>query len=443
VFIKNRGELMTLSGALLLVEALEAALEAADPYRAVLRHVKRIGVEVEVAGRRYSLSGAVHVVGFGKASLKMAQAVVDILGDVVTGGVVISPVGGGSLGPVEVLRGDHPLPGENTLHASQRLLQYLEGVGEGDLLFVLISGGGSALFEAPEEGVSLQDIAWVAEELMRRGADIVELNAVRKRLSAVKGGKLLRRIGTRRVVSLIISDVVGDRLDTIASGPAAPDETTREHAVAVLRRYGLWEEMPPHLRSAVLRSPDTVKPGDPLLERVHNVVVASNLQSLLAASQHLADRGFNVVVLSAALEGEAREVGRVLASAAKSAAWFGHPAKPPAALLAGGETVVRVRGRGVGGRNQELCLSFAVAARGLPVSAACIGTDGVDGNSPAAGALVDGYTAEEAERAGLNPLEHLDNNDSFTLFHRLGRAIYTGPTGTNVNDIFIALVYKT
>jgi glycerate 2-kinase len=366
-----------------------------------------------------------------------------VLGGAVAGGVVISPVGGGRVGPVEALRGDHPIPGEDTLRASQRLLQYLESVGPEDLLFVLISGGGSALFEAPEEGVSLRDVAWLTGELMKRGADIVELNAVRKRLSRVKGGKLLRLVKTRRVVSLIMSDVVGDRLDTVASGPTAPDETAREHAMTVLRRYGLWEEMPPHLRSAVLRSPDTVKPGDPLLERVHNVVVASNLQSLLAASQHLADRGFNVVILSAALEGEAREVGRVLASAAKSAAWFGQPAKPPASLLAGGETVVRVRGRGVGGRNQELCLSFAVAARGLPVSAACMGTDGVDGNSPAAGALVDGYTVEEAEKAGLNPLEHLDNNDSHTLFHKLGRAIYTGPTGTNVNDVFIALVYKT
>jgi glycerate 2-kinase len=410
-----------------------------DPYGAVAKYVKRGGDGVEVAGRRYKLSGAVHVVGFGKAPLKMAQAVVDVLGDAVAGGVVISPVGGGRVGPVEALRGDHPIPGEDTLRASQRLLQYLESVGPEDLLFVLISGGGSALFETPEEGVSLRDVAWLTGELMKRGADIVELNAVRKRLSRVKGGKLLRLVETRRVVSLIISDVVGDKLDTIASGPTAPDETTRDYAVAVLRRYGLWEEMPPHLRSAVLRSPDTVKPGDPLLERVHNVVVASNLQSLLAASQHLADRGFNVVILSAALEGEAREVGRVLASAA----WFGHPAKPPAALLAGGETVVRVRGRGVGGRNQELCLSFAVAARGLPVSAACMGTDGVDGNSPAAGALVDGYTAEGAERAGLNPLEHLDDNDSHTLFHKLGRAIYTGPTGTNVNDVFIALVYKT
>jgi glycerate 2-kinase len=440
--IKNRGELERLRGAGVLLDALEAALAAADPYGAVAKYVKRSGDGVEVAGRRYKLSGAVHVVGFGKASLKMAQAVVDVLGDAVAGGVVISPFGGGRVGPVEALRGDHPIPGEDTLRASQRLLQYLESVGPEDLLFVLISGGGSALFEAPEEGVSLRDVAWLTSELMKRGADIVELNAVRKRLSRVKGGKLLRLIKTRRVVSLIMSDVVGDKLDTIASGPTAPDETAREHAVAVLRRYGLWEEMPPHLRSAVLRSPDTVKPGDPLLERVHNVVVASNLQSLLAASQHLADRGFNVVILSAALEGEAREVGRVLASAAKSAAWFGRPAKPPAALLAGGETVVRVRGRGVGGRNQELCLSFAVAARGLPVSAACMGTDGVDGNSPAAGALVDGYTVEEAEKAGLNPLEHLDNNDSYTLFHKLGRAIYTGPTGTNVNDVFIAIVYR-
>jgi glycerate 2-kinase len=434
---------MRLNGAPLLVEALEAALEAADPYRAVLRHVKRVGNEVEVAGRRYELSGAVHVVGFGKASLKIAQAMVDALGDdVVRGGVVISPVGGGRVGPVEVLRGDHPIPGEDTLRASQRLLQYLESVGPEDFLFVLISGGGSALFEVPEDEVSLRDVAWLTSELMKRGADIVELNAVRKRLSRVKGGKLLRLVKTRRVVSLIMSDVVGDRLDTIASGPTAPDETTRDYAVAVLQKYGLFAELPPHLRAVVLRD-DTVKPGDPDLEKVQNVVVASNIQSLLAAAQVLAARGLHVAILTAALEGEAREAGRVLASVAKSAAWFGHPAKPPAALLAGGETVVQVRGQGVGGRNQELCLSFALAVRGLPVSAACMGTDGVDGISPAAGAVVDGYTAEEAERAGLNPLEHLDNNDSYTLFHKLGRAIYTGHTGTNVNDVFIALVYKT
>lgn len=228
----------------MLLDGLEAALAAADPYGAVAKYVKRSNDGVEVAGRRYSLSGAVHVVGFGKASLKMAQAVVDVLGDAVAGGVVISPVGCGRVGPVEVLRGDHPIPGEDTLRASQRLLQYLESVGAEDLLFVLISGGGSALFEAPEEGVSLRDVAWLTGELMKRGADIVELNAVRKRLSRVKGGKLLRLIKTRRVVSLIMSDVVGDKLDTIASGPTAPDETAREHAVAVLRRYGLWEEMP-------------------------------------------------------------------------------------------------------------------------------------------------------------------------------------------------------
>ena len=324
-----------------------------------------------------------------------------------------------------------PTPGENTLRAPQRLLRYLEGVGEEDLLFVLISGGGSALFEMPAEGVSLQDIVWVTGELMKRGADIVELNAVRKRLSAVKGGKLLMRIKARRVVSLIISDVVGDKLDTIASGPTAPDETTREYALAVLRKYGLWEEVPQHLRDAVTQSPDTLKPGDPRLEKVHHVVVANNLQLLLAASRVLTSRGLSAVILTAALEGEAREMGRVLASAAKSATWFGHPLKPPA-LLAGGEAVVRVRGRGVGGRNQELCLSFALAVRGLPVSAACMATDGVDGNSPAAGAVVDGNTAEEAERAGLDPWNYLDNNDSYAFIQQLHRAIYTGPTGTNV-----------
>jgi glycerate 2-kinase (EC 2.7.1.-) len=305
VFIKNREQLATKTrhGGVLL-DALEVALEAADPYRAVLRHVRRRGGVVEVAGRLYELSGPVHVVGFGKASLKMAQALVDVLADVVAGGVVITPGGRGRVGPVEVLSGDHPLPGEETLRASQRLLQYLEGVGEEDFVFVVVSGGGSALFEVPDDGVSLNDVAWLTAELMRRGADIVELNAVRKRLSKVKGGKLLRLVKARRMASLIISDVVGDRLDAIASGPTAPDETTRDYAVAVLQKYGLWDSLPPHLRNAVLYGTDTVKPGDPQLGKVQNVIVANNFQSLTDAAGFLRRQGFNTVIITAALEGE-------------------------------------------------------------------------------------------------------------------------------------------
>jgi len=437
--IKNREELARDWRHALLLDALEEALAAADPRRAVLGVAKRQGDAVEVAG--VELRGRVHVVGFGKASRAMAEALVEALGDLVAGGVVIDPAVEGRVGPVKVVRGDHPTPGPNTARASQELLEYLASVEREDSLVVLVSGGGSSLFEVPEDGVSLDDISRLTQELMRRGADIVELNAVRKRLSKVKGGKLLRFIKAQRVVSLIVSDVVGDRLDVIASGPTAPDESTREDAIRVLKKYGLWDGLPPGVRRAVESGADTVRRGDPLLEKVVNVVVASNVQSLRRAAQFLSAKGFNAVILTAMLEGEAREAGRVLASVAKSASAHALPAPKPAAVLAGGETVVTVRGNGVGGRNQELCLSFAIAVRGSrDVVAACMGTDGVDGNSPAAGAVVDGSTAEEAEQTGLDPYAHLANNDSYTFFKALGRAIYTGYTGTNVNDVFIALV---
>ncbi|MEM1615072.1 MAG: glycerate kinase [Pyrobaculum sp.] len=426
MYIKNRGELPRGDPYDVILDALEAALDAADPYKAVASALAREGGE-------FKKFAGVHVVGFGKASVKMAKAAVDALGGLVRGGVVISPEGEGSVGPVRVLKGDHPVPGRNTLKSSQELLEYLEEVGEGDALLVLVSGGGSALFEAPEEGVSLEEVGRISLQLMKRGADIVELNAVRKRLSRVKGGKLLKMVKARYVLSLVISDVVGDRLDTIASGPTAPDYTTTDYAVAVLKKYKMWDELPPHVKEAVLRG-DTLKPGDPHFNKVKNVVVASNLQSLRRAEEVLRSR-YNTLLLTAMLEGEAREAGRVLASVAKGVAHHSTPVPRPAAILAGGETVVTVRGSGVGGRNQELCLSFAVAVKGYDIYAACLGTDGVDGNSPAAGAIVDGAMASAAD-----PLPYLENNDSYTFFKALNRAIYTGYTGTNVNDVFIAVV---
>jgi glycerate 2-kinase len=444
VSIRNRESLVKLPRGEVLTKALEEALAAADPYTAVASSVRRRGDVVEVGGKAVEVKGGVHVVGFGKASGKMAEALVDLLGDLVRGGVVITPTGGGRAGPIELVKGDHPIPKDNTLSASRRLVEYLEGVGEGDLVFVVISGGGSALFELPEDGIQLEDIAHISGELMKRGADIVELNAVRKRLSRVKGGKLLKFIKARHVVSLIVSDVVGDRLDTIASGPTAPDGTTREFAIRVLKKYGLWEELPPRIRAVIESGGDTVKEGDPVLAKVWNIIVANNLTSLRSAGGYLKGVGYSPLILTSMLEGEAREAGRVLASVAKSVVYHGVPGRPPLALLAGGETVVTVRGGGRGGRNQELCLSFALAIRGMRnISAACMGTDGVDGNSPAAGAVVDGGVVEEAEARGLDPLEYLNNNDSYTFFNQLGRAIITGYTGTNVNDVFIAVIDST
>jgi glycerate 2-kinase len=447
MFIKNFDELVKSDLHRLALQLVEYGLSVADPYAAVRENLRVLNNKIFVGNAEMSIAGRIHVVGFGKASKRMAEAVYSVLGDRIAGGVVITPSDEGYVGNIMIVRGDHPIPGENTLRSSQLLLDYLiDNVREEDLVIVLISGGGSALFEVPEEGVSLKDVAWISRELMKRGADIFELNAVRKRFSKVKGGKLLRFIRSRKVASLIISDVVGDRLDTIASGPTAPDETTFADVYKILVKYGLWSELGKNMRGIIEKGlssslEDTPKPGNPIFNNVVNIIVASNRIVLEAMARRAREAGFNTLILTSMLEGEAREVGRVLASIIKSIDLHSLPIQKPAALLAGGETVVTVRGSGTGGRNQELCLSLAVSIRGMNNAVAiCIGSDGIDGVSPAAGAIIDGSMYYEAVSKGLDPLAYLNNNDSYTILSKLSRAIITGYTGTNVNDIFIAII---
>lgn len=446
-FIQNSKELSTSPLHETLLEIIEEGLVRADPYDAVMRNLSVRGGKLVVGGYETLIPGRVHVIGFGKASEKMLRAVHDLLGRFLCGGVVITPSTETWVGPVRVLKGDHPLPGTNTLRSSLHLLDYLSGeVREDDLLLVLVSGGGSALFEVPEDGLVIEDISTVSRELMARGADIVELNIVRKKLSKVKGGKLLKHVRAREVITLIISDVVGDKLDTIASGPTVPDNTFFSDAYRILKRRGLWSELRHELRRFIERGlagevPETPKEGEPLFSKVRNFVIASNRLVLEYMDLILSRKGFNTLLLTSMLEGEAREVGKVLGSIMKNITQYSRPVSRPAALLAGGETVVTVRGSGVGGRNQELCLSLAMSIKGLQnVVAACMGTDGIDGVSPAAGAVIDGGLYEEAIARGLEPSEYLANNDSYTFFQRMGRAIITGYTGTNVNDIFVALI---
>lgn len=445
-FIKNRSELERDYLHKIALDIVEYGLESADPYRAILSSIRVGDGVVHVKNLEIRIGGRVHVIGFGKASKKMASALHDVLNRCIVGGIVISPEDPGFIGPIEVAKGDHPIPSINTLKSSQKLLEYLQSsVGEDDVVFVLISGGGSALFEVPENGVALDDIGRLTRELMKRGADIFELNAVRKRFSKTKGGKLLRYIKAKTIVSIIISDVVGDRLDTIASGPTAPDETSYRDVYNILTKYGLWSEMPDRMRSVVEAGlsgeiPDTPKPGDPIFSKVYNVIVASNAIALESMARKAEDYGFKPLVLTSMIEGEAREIGRALASIIKNIEFYSKPIEKPAALLAGGETVVTVKGGGVGGRNQELCLSLAISIRGLNAVAVCMGSDGIDGVSPAAGAIVDGSTVDEGYRAGLDPVKHLGSNDSYGYFSKIGRAIITGYTGTNVNDLFLALI---
>ncbi|MEM2221572.1 MAG: glycerate kinase [Ignisphaera sp.] len=445
-FIKNRPVLERGDLHRIALDIIEYGLESADPYRAVVASLRISDNIIYVRDTMVKVRGRIHVIGFGKASRRMADAMYDVLGNRIAGGIVISPEGSGYIGPIEIVKGDHPIPGNNTLKSSQRVLEYLQNnVHEDDTVFILISGGGSALFEVPERNVSLDDVGRLAKELMRRGADIFELNTVRKRFSRVKGGKLLRYIRARNIVSLIISDVIGDRLDTIASGPTAPDETSYGDVYSILTRRGLWNEMPETMRSIIeagLRGelPDTPKSGDPIFSNVHNIIIASNAIALESMARKAEEYGFKSLILTSMVEGEAREVGKVIASIIKNILAYSRPVEKPVAILIGGETVVTVRGKGVGGRNQELCLSLAVSIKGLETVAVCMGTDGIDGISPAAGAIVDGYTIDEGYRLGLDPIAYLENNDSYTYFSKINRAIITGYTGTNVNDVFLALI---
>ena len=449
--IRNREVLASDNRGRILVDALEAALNAVDPHNAVSR-VLRSNNCLRVGDREYRPHPQVYVVGFGKAARGMAEAVLSVLGGKVEAGLVIAPRGmGGRVGPIEVLEGDHPIPGENTLKSSLRLLEFVEQVPPNSVLLVLVSGGGSALFEVPADDISLRDIAITTDLLLRSGADIYELNAVRKHLSRVKGGQLLRYTNAAAVETIIISDVMGDRLDTIASGPTVPDETTFEDAWRILEKYRLVDKVPKSVRDWLQRglkgkAPETPKPGDTLFSKSHVVVAARNLDALRAAAEALESYGVKTIVLTDTLRGEAREAAKTLAAVMEASMKAGTIMPgPPAAVVAGGETTVTVRGGGKGGRCQELVLSLAIALRRVRIldayKAACMGTDGVDGNSPVAGAVADETTIPRALGMGLNPVEYLEENNSYEFFTQLGTVIDTGGhTGTNVNDVFIGLV---
>jgi hydroxypyruvate reductase len=314
------------------------------------------------------------------------------------------------------------------------------------LVVCLVSGGGSALATHPVEGVTLSNLQALTDALLRSGATINELNAIRKHLDRVKGGGIARMAGSARVLSLILSDVVGDPLDVIASGPTSPDTTTFADAWNVIESRGLAGTVPSTIREHLLAGvqgsvPETPKPGDPLFDRVQNVIVGSNRQAAQAAVRCAEGLGLNALLLSTFVEGEAREVARVAAALAKQIVHFDQPVKKPACLVWGGETTVTVRGSGLGGRNQELALAAAIALDGWRnVLIEALGTDGTDGPTDAAGAIATGDTVSRARALGLDAQVHLADNDAYDFFAPLGDLVITGPTGTNVNDLLFALI---
>ncbi len=428
---------------------LEAALQAVDPRECVRQNVQRVGDHVRAGGRVFELAPDTHVyvLGCGKAAAPMAQAVEDIFADRITDGVVI--VKDGYTAPtqrVRVWEAAHPVPDARGVEGTEAVVQLARQAGKGDLVVVLISGGGSALLTLPAPGLTLADLQVTTDLLLRSGATINEMNAVRKHCSAVKGGQLARHIAPATALGLILSDVVGNPLDVIASGPLSPDPTTFADAWAVVEKYGLTEALPPRVREHLLAGvrgevPETPKPGDPIFDNVHIVIVGDNARAAESAARAAVEAGYNTEILTTFVEGEAREVARVVAALAKELVRHHRPLPPPACLILGGETTVTVQGHGTGGRNQELALAAAIALEGWPrVTVVTLGTDGTDGPTDAAGAMVDGGTLVRARALGLDPLHHLRENNAYPFLKATRDLLVTGPTRTNVNDLVLIFV---
>jgi glycerate 2-kinase len=438
-----------------LVEIFHAALQAADPYEAVRSALSRSGSVLRVGGREYDLDRFVRVVvvGAGKATAAMARAAEELLCDRISEGLIIVTDGHtAKLERVVQQEAGHPLTDGRGVEGTKQIVRILTQADEKTLALCLFSGGASALLESPANGVSLEDQRAMTDVLLKAGADIGEVNTMRKHLSGVKGGRLAELAWPATVVSLILSDVIGDRIDVIASGPTAPDPTTFRDALAVVHTYGLEHKMPAsvfsllHLGKAGVL-PDTPKDDAVFFQKTQNVVIGSLGRSLSAARDRVAERGFEAEILSAAIQGEARTIGQELARKAAAVRSSMKHGERPRCLLSGGETTVKVMGKGKGGRNQELALAFSLAIEGCRgISLLSAGTDGTDGPTDAAGAVVGGQTIPKARKTGLDPEAALLNNDSSSFFQELdsrtneNHLLITGPTGTNVGDVQIILI---
>jgi glycerate 2-kinase len=427
---------------------LARAVAAVDPYGAASHAIRLEGNTVHVADRPFPLVPAsrVAVVGAGKASGPMAHAVENTLGGRISTGLVASPTKyAGHLRRIAVREAGHPLPDARGEAAAAEMLALVSGLGPDDLVICLISGGGSALLPLPQEGLTLRDKIRTTDLLLRSGADIVEINTVRKHLSRVKGGQLARAAWPARLATLVVSDIVGSPLDAIASGPTVPDPTTFADALAVLAEYRLTERVPPAVlatlrRGAAGQLPETPKPGDPAFAAAQTTVIADNAVAARAALAEAESAGFRAQLLSTYVEGEAREVGGLLAAIAREIVATGNPLTPPACVVCGGETTVTVEGGGRGGRNQEVALSAGRTLAGIAdVLVVSFATDGIDGPTDAAGAVADGTAWARARSKGFEPARRLADNDAYPVLDAIGDMIRTGPTNTNVNDLMLVL----
>lgn len=389
----------------------------------------------------------IFIIGAGKATASMAQAAEKILASRITSGIISVKYGHSMpLDYTSVIEAGHPVPDENSVTAANKILDTARKAGEDDLVICLLSGGGSSLLCLPAEGISLEDKQAAIRLLLSCGAKIEEINTIRKHLSGIKGGRLARAVWPARLLVLIVSDVIGDRLDVIASGPAVADPSTYSQALSIISRYGIYKKMPgsviAHLEAGVRGViEETPKPGDSCFETAAHFIVASNKTAIETAAMEAERRGYNALVLTTMLEGEARQAALFLTSVAKEIKKNKRPVPPRACIIAGGETTVTIRGKGKGGRNQEMALAGALAMEGEEdMVMLCCGSDGTDGPTDAAGAVSDPYTAQKARSAGIEPEIYLEKNDSYNFFKKIGGHVITGPTQTNVMDIYMVLI---
>jgi hydroxypyruvate reductase/glycerate 2-kinase len=426
------------------VQIFKEALEAVDPYKLVQNHCESIS-----AAYYKEDCQKLYLVSFGKAAFAMASALTESpVGKLITRGIIITKYGhapGALEGNIEMYEAGHPVPDSAGFAATRRVMEMLRSGSPHTITLCLISGGGSALMVAPCDGITLGEKQQVTELLLRAGADINELNTVRKHISGIKGGRLAEIAYPSKVMSLILSDVIGDPIDVIASGPTAADESTFRDALNVIGKYHLTDKIPDRILNRLTTGAkgiagDTPKKGDRIFERVENIIIGSNKIATDAAARKAVESGFKTTILSHEIQGEARDAAKWLAQKVREIKGRKTDGSR-ICLISGGETTVKVRGKGIGGRNTELALAFALEMAGVEgVTLLSAGTDGTDGPTDAAGAIVDGHTIGKAEAKGLHPDVYLDQNDSYTYFKNTGELLITGSTGTNVMDIQIILL---
>jgi glycerate 2-kinase len=435
-------------------EIFANCLTAVDPYKAVKRfvHVQdnklMVGMEKE-PGTELDLSefGSISLVGAGKATAPMAAAIEELFGERIRKGLINVKYGFiKELAFTKITEAGHPVPDENGVKGTGKILDFLQRAGEKDLIFSLISGGGSALLPFPGGTLTLSDKQEITRKLLACGASIDEINAVRKHMSSSKGGQMARAAFPATVINLMLSDVVGDKMDVIASGPFVPDSATFKHVWEIFKKYN-FKDIPPaiheHMKAGLKgHISETPKDNDKIFDRVFNFIVGSNILALEAASATAKTLGYETLILSSMVEGETREVARVHSAVAKEIVKTGRPIPAPACIISGGETTVTIRGNGLGGRNQEFCLAACLDLMELPPRVVILsgGTDGNDGPTDAAGALVDPFTVTRGKDLGMKAAEFLNRNDAYHFFEKTQDLLITGPTNTNVMDVRLVLV---